>query len=215
MKFYGQWNPPVDKFLWERYFKNRKQGVFVECGAFDGVLESSCKFFEESMEWWGINFEPVPYIYDRLIKNRPKATNIKKALSNKNGITRFKQAVSPTIGQMFGNGSISHNDKHLKSLKQEGCKFEEFDVETVRFSDLIYTMNLGEIDLMVLDVEGHEIEVIEGMEGSAVIPKVFCVEYPHVGLEVLKKKLKPFGYVFDTTSFNNATFTTPNQESKH
>ena len=209
MKFYGQWDPPVDKFLWERYFKDHPKGIFLECGAFDGVLESSCKFFEESLGWWGINFEPVPYIYDKLVENRPNAANIKKALSNKNGVTRFKQAVSPTMGKMFGNGSISHNDKHLKSLKQEGCKFEEFDVETVRFADFIKILNLGTIDLMVLDVEGHELEAIEGMEGSPVIPKIFCVEYPHVGLETLKKKLRPFGYTLDITNFNNAIFKAP------
>jgi hypothetical protein len=36
-RFYGQFDPPVDRFLFERYFAGSKRpGVFIECGAFDG-----------------------------------------------------------------------------------------------------------------------------------------------------------------------------------
>ena len=53
-RFYGQFDPPVDRFLFERFFAGSKRpGVFIECGAFDGETESSCKFFEESLGWWG------------------------------------------------------------------------------------------------------------------------------------------------------------------
>lgn len=33
-KFYGQFEYPVDKFIYDRYFSMKKGGVFVECGAF-------------------------------------------------------------------------------------------------------------------------------------------------------------------------------------
>jgi hypothetical protein len=43
-QYYGQFDPPLDRVLHERYFLGRRRGVFVECGAFDGHLECSCKF---------------------------------------------------------------------------------------------------------------------------------------------------------------------------
>ena len=77
MKFYGQFETPVDKFIFERYFPDTNiQGTFVECGAFDGQTECSCRFFEETMGWTGYNLEPVPWIYEQLTQNRPNSKNL-------------------------------------------------------------------------------------------------------------------------------------------
>ena len=47
-KFYGQ--SEQDKFIFERYFKDKKNGISIECGAFDRIMESSTLFFEENLE---------------------------------------------------------------------------------------------------------------------------------------------------------------------
>ena len=75
MKYYGQpFNGiPTDQFLHERYFQNKQNGFFIECGAADGFNLSNCKFFEESMGWRGINIEASPVKYAKLIKNRPNS----------------------------------------------------------------------------------------------------------------------------------------------
>ena len=38
-----------DEFLNENYFKNKRDGVYIELGALDGVLYSNTKFFEDSI----------------------------------------------------------------------------------------------------------------------------------------------------------------------
>ena len=86
MKFYGQFDPAVDRFIYERYFVGRPgPGVAVECGAFDGLTESSCKFFEESLGWACVNVEPYPPAFAKLVVNRPLSTNINVALSSWTG----------------------------------------------------------------------------------------------------------------------------------
>jgi hypothetical protein len=71
MKYYGQFNPPVDKVLHERYFLNKFNGVSIECGAFDGVIENYTKFFEENYNWKTINIEPLPHIFKKFNKFTP------------------------------------------------------------------------------------------------------------------------------------------------
>jgi len=45
--FYGQHFPQLDEFIFKRYFPDINiQGVFVECGANNGIAGSNCKFFE-------------------------------------------------------------------------------------------------------------------------------------------------------------------------
>lgn len=207
MRFYGQFDPPVDQFISQRYFSDpRIQGVFVECGAFDGELECSCKFFEETMGWQGYNLEPVPWIFESLERNRPHARNLNVGLSNRNGHTLFKAVVHPKFGRECTNGSLHHVASHMQLLIDAGCRFEDLDVETVTWKRLVSSQRISRVDLLVLDVEGHETAVIDGMYGCAVLPDVICVEFGHVGLGSIRERLEPLGYAYDISSHANAYF---------
>ena len=84
-----------------------------------------------------------------------------------------------------------------------GCGFNPYFVKCGRYDQIIDQVmkekfNGRNIDLFVLDVEGYEINVLEGMKNSAYLPHVFCIEYPMIGLDNLKNKLYDMGYLFDT-----------------
>lgn len=208
-RFYGQFDPPLDKVLFEQYFSERTQpGFYIECGAFDGITESSCKFFEESMGWGGINIEASPPIYSQLQKNRPRSLNLHCALGDRDGDVPFTHVIHPVHGRNFGNGSIRHFDTHRQSLLEAGCTFEEYQgIPMITFRHLMTMLGIRNgIDLMVLDVEGAELDVIAGMHGSPVLPRILCAEVGHLGLAALEAALKPLGYRYDGESFVNAFF---------
>jgi FkbM family methyltransferase len=216
MKFYGQFDPPVDKVLYERYFSGyTRPGFFVECGAFDGVTESSCKFFEETLNWTGINIEPSPPIFRQLEINRPKSVNLNVALSDKRGTALFSQVIHPEFGDLCTNGSLHHTTEHLQLLIQGGCKFEEYEVRTITWFELVKYFKIQTVDLLVLDVEGTELDVIRGMEKCSVLPKILCVEHSHVNNpDELKLPLERLGYKFDFSSFVNSFFVRENPFEK-
>jgi FkbM family methyltransferase len=206
MKYYGQFDPPVDKFLHERYFfQSGKPGTLIECGAFDGVYESSCNFFEETLHWRAINIEPDPEIFASLSSKRPKATNLQLALSNKNDMATYTHVNYPGY-DLCTNGSLQHLPTHKEALDSSGCDYKEYQVETKTYRDLIDSLNIENIDLMVLDVEGHELSVIDGMVGARCLPRILCVEHGHLGSKVLNRKLRAIGYVFDTISHVNSFY---------
>lgn len=208
MQFYGQWDPPVDAVLYERYFTDRHNGICIEAGAYDGVEESSCKMFEESLGWTAVNCEPVPFIFNLLCANRPDALNLNVALSDRRSTGSFTQAVHPDRGHRFGNGSLSHAASHTDLLTAQGCTFDTFEVETITYAELVAALDLRRVDLLVLDVEGHEPAAIAGMAGCPdhLLPAVMCIEYPNTGLDVLSSLVDRLGYVLDGTSFNNAFY---------
>lgn len=192
--FYGQ--PDVhgillDSVLYEKFFKEKRNGFFVECGAFDGLTECTCKFFEESMGWRGLNIEATPYAYNLLVKNRPNSINENYAISSKAGTFSFTNALHPGLGRHFGNGSLKHGEDHMKDLIATGCTFETFNVECIRFVDLYHKHSLPDIDLFVLDVEGHELDALQGIMEipEPALPKVFCIEHTVVGLNKLSEVL--------------------------
>lgn len=173
----------LDKYLHETFFINKTNGYFVECGALDGLLEVTCKFFEDDLQWTGINIEAVPPLFDMLIKNRPNCINMNYGLSNKDGIATFTHAIHPNIGMRFGNGSLTHHISHKKDLENQGCTFKEYEIECKKFSSIFNYKH--EIDLFVLDVEGHELQAIEGIIEieDKFLPKVFCIEHSFSGID--------------------------------
>jgi FkbM family methyltransferase len=192
--YYGQFG--IDKYLHETFFTNKKNGFFVECGATDGILETTCKFFEDSLGWTGINIEASPPLYDMLIKNRPNCINWKLGLSNNNDIATFTHAISPNMGTRFGNGSLTHHPTHMADLVNQGCSFQKYEVQCQKFSQ-VFNKSLGdnyrEIDLFVLDIEGHECQALIGiMELEySVLPRIFCIEHSFSGINNIAKILGP------------------------
>lgn len=198
MKFYGQLL--LDKVLFERFFKNKRGGTFIECGAFDGVISSNTYFFYKNMGWRGFNIEPVPRIYKELEMNRTEDKNYNIALSDVDATRTFTQAISrafPHYEGNFGNGSLRHNKSHLESLKRANATFETFDVKTMKISSFYEMCKItNPIDLFILDVEGHEADVLSVLPEVSyeLLPKVMAVEYGHCGEEILHKYLSPLGY---------------------
>lgn len=205
-RFHGQFDPPVDQYLFERFFPTLRGGVSLECGAQDGLADSSCLFFEESRGWRSINVEASPPIFERLRRNRPRSTNLNVALSNRAGTARFTHVASPQYGDNFGNGSLTHTPAHRDALTKEGCRFVEHEVRTVTYPELIAEAGVTRLDLFVLDVEGHEAQVFESMRQGALLPSVLCVEHGHFGVEKMREMLDGLPFRFDSSLHVNSYY---------
>lgn len=211
MKFYGQFNPPVDQFIYERYFRRNSKigkGFFIECGAFDGVTESSCKFFEEELHWKGINVEPSPPIYAQLTQNRPEAINVNAALSNEGKEGVFRSVVHPVYGEMCTSGSLNHTEEHKKLLDEMGCSYKEYRVPVLEWKELIQRYKVRKCDLFVLDVEGNELNVIESMKKAppSSLPQILVVEHGHLDKNKVIQEVEELGYKYDISSYVNSYF---------
>lgn len=210
-KFYGQFsNPKVDQGLFNKYFQNKLNGVFIEAGAYDGLNESSCKFFEETLGWSGINVEPDPSIYKKLTENRPNAVNLNVALRGQSdeSFVEFNKVILPGC-EDNGLGYLEHKDNtgNLSPEQRQIASFRKIQVPTIAYKELIHQNNISELDLFVLDIEGFELEFLNTLTLTDVLPSVFCIEFTSVGLDKLKNTLDSLGYSFDGVEHCNAHFT--------
>lgn len=215
MKFYGQFDPPVDKVIYERYFKDISNCTSIECGAFDGITENCTKFFEENFNWRTINIEPLPHVYKLLKKNRPDSLNLNIALSNENKPKRIRVYDINNYGIYNTNASLSHLPKHQQLLENISSAYEEYQVECKTYKQVLFDLGIDKIDLFVLDVEGHEPEVIDGMIGSDILPKVFVIEHGHRDPSFFEEKIKCLNkkYKLDYTSFVNSFYVIDEQNN--
>jgi len=58
-----------DKWIIERLFPSKRNGFFVDIGANDGITLSNTYFLEKK-GWNGLAVEPIPPVYEKLVKNR-------------------------------------------------------------------------------------------------------------------------------------------------
>jgi FkbM family methyltransferase len=198
-RFYGTFCPDVgmqlDEFIYDRYFKNEHLGVCCECGALDGVTNSNGLFFEESLGWECYNIEPSPESFLALVHNRGNSRNYNMALSDRDGKVNF------SISRLAGLDSICPYDGEETEI------LEVINVETRTYKTFIEYACIKKLDLFVLDVEGHEIHVINGMYGASVFPYVFCIECWDIHrFNRVNALLDKFGYFFDAQTNNNYIF---------
>jgi len=48
------------------YLIKKRDGIFIDIGAFDGMEDSNSLFFEETRNWTGICIEPSPLEFNKL-----------------------------------------------------------------------------------------------------------------------------------------------------
>ena len=208
--YYGQFNPPVDKILHNKYFPNTFNGTSIEAGALDGIWDSNTYFFEKHYDWKTINIEPLNNMYEKLKLNRPKSINLNYALGDKLEDTYITNYKHPTLGNDWGNASIKHTDKHKKQLENMCGKnnYVNQSIKTITYAKLIENLSIKSLDLFTLDVEGYELQVIDGMKNAKVFPRVFVIEHGNINLQNILNKLDelPVKYSLDMISHVNSFF---------
>src|SRR5258708_30218490 len=85
-RFYSQHRQ--DRIVYETFFRDRRDGVFVDVGAYDGETFSNSLFFEETLSWRGLCIEPLPDAFARLAARRA-ATCVNCGASNFEGTANF------------------------------------------------------------------------------------------------------------------------------
>ena len=126
--YYSQSNQ--DKWVAE-FLEFKKNGYFIEVGAYDGIQTSNTYFFEKNFNWSGICIEANPSIFNSLIENR-KSVNVNKA------VTDYK-------------GSCNFNSNEYK-ITNEGISI---DCDTL-LNILDENNSPNVIDYLSIDIEGYE-----------------------------------------------------------
>jgi FkbM family methyltransferase len=162
LKKYNGYNE-LDKKMLE--FINYKDGFYIDCGANDGVNQSTTWFYEKQLNWKGILIEPIPFVFDELKKNRNKNNYFKNcALISKD----FKEE----------NIEFYYNKKDtLTGTLKDKNNTEKIRVKASTLDKVIDDTNYqGKIDFFSLDVEDNEIEVLDGIDFNKHIIEYMLIE---------------------------------------
>jgi FkbM family methyltransferase len=160
-----------DVALWD-IFAGQPTGFFIEVGAFDGVSISVSYPFE-AYGWTGLLIEPIPERYEQCRKNRPHSRVVNTAVS--------KRGAAPTAtfeiveGDAGWNMHSYLNTDALHMSRIAGQKRRQISVAVTTMDELLKD-HRGAIDFAVIDVEGGELELLDGFDLLKHKPRVMLIE---------------------------------------
>ena len=195
--YYSQYKQ--DMWLNHNIFKDKRNGVFVDVGAHNGITINNTYFFEKELDWTGICIEPIENIYQQLSENR-KAESILGCAYNRDGIVSFNQLEGYT--EMLSGISNTYNEKHNNRINAEiqayGGTRKNIEVKCFTLATLFSERNITHVDYLSIDTEGSEFEILEGINFDKVTIDIIDLElnYPDEDREKFNSFLISKGYKF-------------------
>uniref|UniRef100_T1IP60 Calpain catalytic domain-containing protein n=1 Tax=Strigamia maritima TaxID=126957 RepID=T1IP60_STRMM len=146
--------------LSNRIFKNKRNGIFFEAGAYHPESHSMTIFLERFLGWTGLLVEPNPVQFSTLLRSNRKSFFMQACLSPKN---QSQKMVLTSEG--------------MQSKLGEKKSSSSFEVECFPIYSILLAANFTKIDYFVLDVEGFELPVLKTIPFQSVDIDVFAVEH--------------------------------------
>ena len=161
-----------DMLLWDTLL-NQTKGFYIECGAFDGKSYSVSWVFD-AMGWDGLCVEAIPERYAQCVANRPFARVVHSALSAPGAPAEMEFTI---VDDQYGGmlSFIGEGGAHGAAMTGHGYGMRKVRVPCTTMNSLLKD-HAGPIDFAVIDVEGHEIELLKGFDLARHAPRVLLLE---------------------------------------
>jgi len=152
-----------------RIFAGILKGTCVEVGAHNGVDLSNTYYFEQ-LGWRCILVEPNPVMWT-VIRDARRAVLFECAASG-----RESRAILH-VGVGDGNDVYSTLDaSSVERIKQQGAQVSDVPVRTRRLDDMLEECRVEHLEFVSIDVEGHELDVLEGFDLNRWKPQLVILE---------------------------------------
>ena len=199
-----------DKFLNHTYFHNKRGGTYIELGALDGVLYSNTKFFQDQLDWSGILIEPHPGAYSMLEKYRPRNYLFNNLVSCIQEEVNYKFFADGLISVSGVENTLpqEHFDKYYNHASAQGLPQGNMMIQPMSLTEIVKRTPVKHVDLLSLDVEGHELEVLQSWDFSIPID-IILIEMLGQGVEkeeLCRQILYKEGYRLDNVFFHNEIY---------
>jgi len=168
-----------DWILFHNIFRNRSAGgVYVDIGANHARDNSNTFFFDRCLGWTGVCVEPNPQYWPSYAER--SCTLVKKCVSDVRRNVSFKfEGVGGHVDAAAADAVVSEATTNT---------------ECITLEQLLDDFKLQEIDLISLDVEGHEINILSRFNFTKYQIEVWTVETFWLNTRIFDRLMHKGGY---------------------
>ena len=162
----------------ENIFRHKSNGIYIDVGC-QHPIKNNNTYLLFKKGWNGLNIDLDKDNIDLFNVARPNDQNINVAISNKIGETDLY---------------FYHKKSPINTIDKKTSDYQKASVSEIKKIKTNTLMNIiknskyknSKIDLLSIDVEGHEREVLEGFDFNICRPDVIVIEY----LDLTAKKIE-------------------------
>ncbi len=194
-------------FALTTFFRGKREGFFVEVGAFDGVSHSITLMFERYFDWSGLLIEGDADNFAKLRLNRPRAFRYHGAVCNTSAPIHWagghgaEGGIYEFLSHYFIRNRLFH--ANISAMPVVQCN----SMRSILASPPL--AHVAHIDLLVLDVEGAELEALASFPFDRVTVSVFCIDWDAThsdNQKPIRNLLAAKGYRFYDVAAKSAWF---------
>lgn len=167
-----------------------EEKTVVVVGAMDGVTHDDlAPYLLKNEKWKGVLIEPVPYYFEKLVKNYSHLPN----MSFENVAIAAKREMRPMYcvdREAIESGEVPAWCDGISTFHPEFGAITQGDilaktvltsVECVRFRDIVEKHNLRKIDILQIDTEGSDIAIFRQIWDAGFRPSLIHIEIVWAG----------------------------------
>lgn len=187
-----------DVFLYSALWRHLdRPGVYVDLAANDWQYISNTLFADHCLKWDGICIEANPYYYGGLDGKR-------RCVVEKTCVAEKEKQVNFNMQGVFGGilGDMKDDDARGRTGRGHG-KVRTMTCQSL--SQILKRYDVRHVDYMNLDVEGVELQCLQGTDWDAVTIDVIGIEH-NQKFEALQEFLVSHGYIETVTVAHDVMF---------
>ena len=179
--------------LIENIFRNQKKGFYVDVGC-QHPIKNNNTYLLHKKGWSGLNIDLDQDNINLFNLSRSKDTNICIAISS-------------TVSEK--NLFFYHNKSPINTIDPKVSKFQKAKVKEIKkiktntLNNILDSLVINEnkIDLLSVDVEGHELDVFYGLDFDKYSPDVIVVEFLDLSLSKIEIKSQNISRILDSNLY--------------
>lgn len=181
LSFHSQINQ--DKYYIENVVKYKPNGIFLDIGAYDGVIGSNTLTLEKYLNWSGILVECNPALYEQCKKTRSNIVCNKALYKDDNIKLTFTIPKGQDIKggkEQLGGIKKLLKPESLNAFAKSYKICDEITVQSININTLLKQHNIYHIDYVSLDIEGAELSVLSSWDFDTHKVDFITVEHGNV-----------------------------------
>ena len=174
--------------------------TFIQVGANDGKSHDFLFEHIRKSQWHGVLVEPVTKLFHQLIQNyqgqNERLHFENSAISDRNGhmtfyrVHRPEGSEVPEWAEQLSSFNLDVIRKHRWYIPQIEKLIIEEQIEAITLANLIDKYKLPNIQLIMIDTEGHDYEIIKHIDFRKLQTEIVVFEHIHISLKDYKAALR-------------------------
>lgn len=169
------------------------EAFFIEIGSNDGEQQDFLRPQILAKRWRGVMVEPVPHVFERLRRNYAGLDRValeNAAIATADGELPFFHLREASPGERLPRwydaiGSFSREQvlRHGGQIPEIERRLVETSVRCSSFESLCRRHQVEQLDLLLIDAEGHDGEILRSIDLASRHPRLLAFEHYHLSAE--------------------------------